>query len=255
MALAVIVIIGLAVLGALVYTNIIRVEEVPLPCLPPGLRLGQISDLHGKLCFLNGSVARHIQRLGLDYLVVTGDIIKRPEDILPMAEALKGLAVKRRAFLIFGNYEHDHKQALRDALAGSQVCLLENQGVVEDFHGQKLLFFGFDNSDYGDEAYSPAWEQRQAQVRIFLAHSPSICRWAEKHGATFDLLLCGHTHGNQIDIPFFKKIKNKYAQYHRGMRVLSGGHLFYVNRGLGTSHIPVRIHAAPEITLFLGPAK
>lgn len=253
MALFVILLGVLGALGVLLYTNFVRVETVALPLLPPGLRLGQISDLHGRLAFVNGSLQKLVEGLGLDFLVVTGDIVKRPEELERVAKALKGLPVRGRVFLILGNYEHEIKEQVRKAFAGSPVSLLENAGMVEDFHGCRLFFYGFDNSDYGDEAYDPALEQVPAQVRLFLAHSPAIYRWMEKRGVTFDVLLCGHTHGNQIDLPMLKRVKNKYTRYHRGLKALPGGRFFYVNRGLGTSHIPVRLHAAPEITVFQGP--
>lgn len=65
-----------------------------------------------------------------------------------------------------------------------------------------------------------------------------------------DIVLCGHTHGAQINLPW---LWNKFCvlekpQYKRGMHRIDGKWL-YVNRGVG-GIIPIRLFSPPEILLL-----
>jgi predicted MPP superfamily phosphohydrolase len=68
----------------------------------------------------------------------------------------------------------------------------------------------------------------------------------------FDLILMGHTHGGQLSLEFlrrglsFARIETPYVS---GWYEKSGGQL-YVNRGIGTTIIPIRVGARPEITVL-----
>ncbi len=65
-----------------------------------------------------------------------------------------------------------------------------------------------------------------------------------------ELVLCGHTHGGQVAVPYlshhFIPIKNP-ARYLAGL-VRESYSYTYVNRGIGTLVFPFRIGAPPEIT-------
>lgn len=87
---------------------------------------------------------------------------------------------------------------------------------------------------------------------IILSHNPdSFPKLLDFPG---DWILSGHTHGEQIHIPWPKwgrKISQKLARlenrtYTRGLFPL-GKKFLYVNRGLG-SHIPFRLFSPPEVT-------
>jgi predicted MPP superfamily phosphohydrolase len=72
------------------------------------------------------------------------------------------------------------------------------------------------------------------------------------HDQAFDLILAGHTHGGQVNLPLLNGSWLKAGlsrEYVEGMFHVSGSPM-YVNRGIGTTHLPVRIGARPEITHF-----
>jgi predicted MPP superfamily phosphohydrolase len=67
-----------------------------------------------------------------------------------------------------------------------------------------------------------------------------------------DLILAGHTHGGQIRIPFIGGldfIPFHTLDYERGLFTGEGTKM-YVNRGIGTSIIPMRFLCPPEITVL-----
>jgi predicted MPP superfamily phosphohydrolase len=82
-----------------------------------------------------------------------------------------------------------------------------------------------------------------------LAHSPNIIKYIDGNYISYDLLLTGHTHGNQINLPYIKKIISQYSNFHIGVKTIENK-LFYISKGLGTTKLPIRINAMPEITVF-----
>ena len=84
---------------------------------------------------------------------------------------------------------------------------------------------------------------------VLLAHDPD--NFGEAMGAGVNLLLVGHTHGGQIGIPFLIE-KSKSANKSSFMSGLfdTGTTKMYVNRGIGTTHIPIRFFNRPEITIM-----
>jgi predicted MPP superfamily phosphohydrolase len=89
-----------------------------------------------------------------------------------------------------------------------------------------------------------------AATRLLLAHSPDIV--PELKIARFDLVLCGHTHGGQVDLPFLNGAWLKDGptrDYVHGFYSANGSRM-YVNRGIGTTTLPVRVACRPELTVF-----
>jgi hypothetical protein len=86
---------------------------------------------------------------------------------------------------------------------------------------------------------------------ILMAHDPGRFDEAVKHGA--ELVLSGHTHGGQIAFPFLAKrlsLSSLAHKYNMGFYT-SGRSTLYVHPGLGTTGPPIRIGAAPEVTLLI----
>ena len=89
---------------------------------------------------------------------------------------------------------------------------------------------------------------------ILLAHDPDVFPFVPARVA---LTVSGHTHGGQVAIPVLRRpaIPSYYGErYARGHVVEDGRHL-YISSGLGTSGLPVRFLAPPEVVVLeLRPA-
>jgi predicted MPP superfamily phosphohydrolase len=88
-------------------------------------------------------------------------------------------------------------------------------------------------------------------TRILLAHNPDVVLEMEAQGVgPVDLVLAGHTQGGQVRLPWFGALYTGTELGRRHAAGLSRYHerLLYVNRGLGTSLVPIRFLAAPEVT-------
>ena len=66
----------------------------------------------------------------------------------------------------------------------------------------------------------------------------------------FDLYLCGHTHGGQVNAVVRPADWVLPFDYVAGLYEREGARL-YVNRGFGTAGPPVRIGAPPEVTTIV----
>jgi uncharacterized protein len=84
---------------------------------------------------------------------------------------------------------------------------------------------------------------------LLLAHDPDVFPYVPDRVA---LTLSGHTHGGQIAIPLLRRpaIPSRYGErYVRGHVVEDGRHL-YVTSGFGTSGLPLRALAPPEVVVL-----
>lgn len=83
---------------------------------------------------------------------------------------------------------------------------------------------------------------------IILVHNPD----AIPHFKTYpgDLILCGHTHGAQINLPYLREklTPMENPRYKRGL-LYEEGKWIYTNRGLGGVS-PVRLFSPPELAYF-----
>jgi hypothetical protein len=88
------------------------------------------------------------------------------------------------------------------------------------------------------------------RVNILLSHNPDTFDRAAELG--IDLSLAGHTHGGQAALEFISPQiapSRLVTPYVAGLFQKPGGQL-YVNRGIGTIFIPIRLGAPPELTVY-----
>jgi predicted MPP superfamily phosphohydrolase len=89
---------------------------------------------------------------------------------------------------------------------------------------------------------------QSAKLRILLCHFPGIAR--RLPAGAFDLVLAGHLHAGQIVVPYpggklrlaHLRARDVEGVYEYGPTVL------HVSPGLGTTFVPFRLFARPEVT-------
>lgn len=87
-------------------------------------------------------------------------------------------------------------------------------------------------------------------LNVMLQHNPDVFPRAVEEG--FELTLAGHTHGGQVNIEILHEDLNVarfYTQYTAGLYRTEKGAI-YVNRGLGTIGVPIRVGAPPEVAVI-----
>lgn len=86
---------------------------------------------------------------------------------------------------------------------------------------------------------------------IVLSHNPDTFPLLASHPG--ELILSGHSHGEQIHLPFLPRLSAKLTRledprYSRGLHI-RGDKIHYINRGLG-GHKPFRLFSPPELLLI-----
>jgi predicted MPP superfamily phosphohydrolase len=142
-----------------------------------------------------------------------------------------------------------------------RIGILRRENVAVSTHGESFNLIGVDfetsrhmvpGSEKFVRRYLEGVESLVAAdtVNILMSHNPdTFDRAAEMR---IDLSLAGHTHGGQVALEFVSpeiapcRLVTPYVS---GWFQKPGGRL-YVNRGIGTIGVPMRIGAPPEITVY-----
>lgn len=235
----------------------VRVETLPLATGQTGspVRLVQISDLHletfdSYMQKIPGLVAG----LNPDLVVLTGDYLEEERNIRGVLEFLRRLKAPQGVFAVQGNWEYWSRlegENLRRHFAGAGVRLLINERADLEIHGRPLSILGLDYPSSGDQLRRLQAQADPARFNLLLSHVPGFPH--EQLDRSIGLVLCGHTHGGQVRLPLLPPL---YLPRFSGRFVAGlyrvGPHdtPLYVNRGIGTSVLPVRLACRPEITII-----
>ncbi len=267
--LLILVLLGLAATGyaygEATSTPRVRTARVSLPGWPAGaplIRAVLISDIHVAgpdmpPARLAGIVAR-INALRPDVVLIAGDFVSQKltsTRVYTMAEAIAPLAALRprlATIAVLGNHDHwADAPGARAALAKAGVKLLENDALAAG-----PLAIGGLGDDFTRRDDLPLTRAKMRAVPgapVLLSHSPDP--FADLTGAP-TLMLAGHTHCGQIAPWPFGPIVTESGY---GLRYACGivrerGHALIVSAGLGTSGLPLRVGAPPDLwVLTLGP--
>ena len=244
---------------------VVRRTSLTLPGWPAGeagIRVILISDIH-----VGGpdmpperlaSIVAQVNALSPDVVLIAGDLItdkRLATRWYSMAEAiapLAGLEVRLGTFAVLGNHDHWRNAAqARAALTRAGVRLLENEAIVAG----PLVIGGLDDDFTGRASLEPTVAALRSLpgAKLVLSHSPDP--FAELPDDV-RLMLAGHTHCGQIALPFVGAIStmSRYGRRYACGIVKEEGRTLIVTAGLGTSGIPLRLIAVPDLWLLeLGP--
>ena len=242
----------------------LRTLQCPVPGLPEelaGLRIAHLSDFHlGVPSRGARAVERAVEWTAArrpDLVCVTGDMLTRPEGL---ARARELLARLPGAVVVLGNHDigiaKDPQAARSDHLDLGDVRVLRDEALAVDVRGHRVQLVGVDpGSVLRRRARPHELADAGADLRILLSHFPKIVDALEPDA--FALILAGHLHDGQINIPYGAgklRLGSPHARYPRGLYRTPTG-MLHVSAGLGTTFVPFRFFARPEATeLLLQPA-
>jgi hypothetical protein len=233
------------------------VLEVEIPGLPPeldGLRVAHLSDFHlgmpsRGLAATERAVA-WVEERRPDVVCVTGDLVSHPRGERSLRTILRRLG---RPYTVLGN--HDVALA-RDPFSRSaefedlrEAVLLRDEVVSVVLRGAGVAIAGVDPVTYRKKQARPAQLARpEAALSILLCHFPGVVGTLPP--ASFDLILAGHLHAGQIVLPY---PGGKLTLAHPRARLVAGVYrtpagVLHVSPGLGTTFVPFRFFARPEVT-------
>ena len=241
----------------------LRRTELSLPRWPAaldGLRVAVISDLHaGALHVKERQVHEVVERVNAerpDVCLLLGDYID-PEALFAsevpvgrVAGALGGLRAPLGVLAVIGNHDRRYGgDRVAEALRDAGIPVLRDEVTHVEVGGERVAFVGLREGERRPRKQGSLPIPDEGDATIVLSHVPDVFPRIPDRVA---LTVSGHTHGAQIDIPGLRELitPSRYgARYKAGHIVENGRHL-YVCRGVGTSHLPVRLGAPPEISLL-----
>jgi len=186
-----------------------------------------------------------------DLILMTGDYVAwDPAAQGEVVQALAGLHAPYGVFGSLGNHESitDTEDSITRLFAAQGIHILRQERALIRLGGDTLNLIGVDDSITDDKAVEHL--VMPGTVNILLNHNPNDFDQAAELG--IDLMLAGHTHGGQLSLEFLHRglaLIRLETPYVSGWYEKSGGQL-YVNRGIGTTVLPIRVGARPEITVL-----
>jgi predicted MPP superfamily phosphohydrolase len=245
-----------------------------LPASFHGFTIAQLSDFHyrdyNEPYFIQHAV-QAVNRLNPDMVALTGDFITahripesssvfgdriRSDDANDCAAILQGITCPLR-FCSLGNHDAVDSKGVLAALRANHLAPLYNEHFAIDRGGDRLWVAGVADAYYDIPNLATTLPARKEnEPVVLLGHEPDFADTVAHYGPV-DLMLCGHTHGGQVRIPFMPALflPAMGVRYVEGLFQVGNGMQLYVNRGLGTMHVPFRFNCPPELTqITLQPA-
>ncbi len=221
----------------------------------PPLKLLLISDIHVAdpdmpSVRLAGIVAQ-LNNLRADAVLIAGDMVsdkalsQRVDNARAIAP-LSGFTAPLGTYVVWGN--HDHWRgitSMRRELRKARVRLLRDEAVMIG----PLILGGIDDSVTDHSDFEGTLRRMRALgpgPKAMLSHGTGYHKWLP---SDVPLLLAGHDHCGQISLPV-----PGWPTRHCGIE-RRGGTTMVTGAGLGTSIVPLRINAPPDVWLVtVGPA-
>ena len=193
-----------------------------------------------------------------DLIVFAGDFVSDKRSATRYYTAKEGFAplAKLKAPLgkiaVMGN--HDHRRdvgEIETALRTNGFTILDNAavqagpfnvgGVDDDFTG------------HDDVAKTVEAMRQWDGVPIIVSHSPDV---VPDLPPDIVMVAAGHTHCGQINFPGIDTLASvsRYGHRYACGKIVEGDKTIYVSAGLGTSILPLRLGAVPDLWLVtIGP--
>lgn len=241
--------------------------EIPLVALHPGLdglRVAHLADLHAGAIGWNARTLRRAVDMALGddphIVAISGDLRSRASGDAALRQQLRRLdGVPHGAYAVLGN--HDYANA-RDPFADGRpltdlddtpVRLLTDERVEITIGAATVSIAGVDPRRAGKDR--PPYDASRlappdADLSILLAHYPDV--FDVLRPGWFDLVLSGHLHGGQLCIPYPGgkiRLAHPRERYAEGVYAREGT-VMHLSRGIGTTFVPLRFAARPEVAVL-----
>lgn len=218
-----------------------------------GALIAQVTDIHMGRWVKPRHVRQMIQyvnSMNPDLVALTGDYVGYSKlDLLPCVETFQDFDAP--SYAVLGNHDHwTSTETSHEAFERYSIPLLTNENRVVPCRNGSLALVGVDDLVTKHADIPKAFKDvNPEQFCLTLNHVPAAAWDCADQGS--HLILSGHTHGFQFNIP---KFTNALAE-RMGTQLFAGPYVIkeavlYISRGLGSASWPWRIRAQPELTFF-----
>ena len=237
-------------------------ETYASPAVPEafsGLRIVFLSDIHYGAFLGEDRVRKLVEKVNAlepDVIILGGDYGEDSTGALNFFRQLRPSFRARDAVVgVLGNHDRTPPESnlslILEAMRDTGITPLVNDALLIRKEGKTLALCSADDVFNGfPDLEKTAAACAGADFTIFVPHNPDLLpeTYQMPGGPFYQLALCGHTHGGQVAI--FGHALKSASRY--GSRYRSGWYReenvdILVSNGVGTSLLPVRLGARPQI--------
>ncbi len=226
-----------------------------------GLKIAIFADTHFSEYYTLDDfekAARRINAQDPDLIFFLGDLVDDfstyQGDIVEIERALAELDANVGKFAVYGNHDYGGEMEFKypDVMKAGGFQLLVNESEYLDEYNLEIM--GIDDMVIGYGDPKTAAKLQEDRFNIVLCHEPDIADQLSSYHV--DLMFAGHTHGGQIRLPFVSRLMlpqygSKYIRGAFSLNSEDGNPMeLYVTAGLGTTKIPMRFAARPEVNMI-----
>jgi uncharacterized protein len=228
----------------------------------PPIRVAMLGDVHMQGPDMTPAriarIADEVRAERPDLILLAGDFVgdraigTRDYADAEIAAALARFRAPLGVYAVLGNHDHWRDgPAMRKALERAAIPVLDNRAIRVG--PIALVGIGDPHTRNADIAAAVRAAAPLRGPLLAFSHSPDV---APRLPPRFALLLAGHTHCGQIVLPLVGALasSSNYGERYRCGIISEQERKIVVTSGLGTSVLPLRFGAPPDLWLLtLGP--
>ncbi len=229
-----------------------------------GLKVVHFSDLHYLRVTNNDKLKEIVDEINLikpDIIFFTGDLIDKDftltdKDKDDLINGLSSIKAKYGKYAVLGNHDYvKNIEIFKDIYSNSNFNLLQNSyDIIYSSNNDKLFIGGVDNYSYNEADINKVMEyfndNSDISYKIILVHEPDyIDNILTSYNV--NLVLAGHSHNGQINIPYIKNFFLPYGsrKYYENYYKVNDTDL-YISSGIGESSVNFRLFNKPSINFY-----
>ena len=214
-----------------------------------GIKIVHFSDMHYKRIITKDRIDKIINEINLinpDIVIFTGDLIDQDseineDDITYLKEVLSKINAKYGKYSVIGNHDYSIDiEVLRSIYKESNFKLLENSyDIIYGKDNNKLYIGGISTGAFSDIVLNKM-KYDEESYKIIILHEPDYTD--EIISLNPNLILGGHSHNGQVNIPHLKKyfVPTGSKKYYNEHYLVNNTNL-YISSGIGVSRYNFRL--------------
>ena len=221
-----------------------------------GFKIAHFSDFHyGRTTGINELkiLVNEINSIKPDIVVFTGDFVDKDikisdQELSKIIDELKKINSSYGNYYVNGNHDLKYDKFYEMFDTANFINLNDNYDVIYSKTNDAILLSGLSTNE-NFEFLNKAFENSNYIYKINIMQYPDYFDDIKKYN--FNLVLAGHSHNGQINIPFYGAIvtpehsKNYYKPYYKVDNTD-----FYISSGIGTSLYNFRLFNRPSFNLY-----
>jgi len=240
-------------------TNEIKITSEKIDDTFHGLKIVHFSDLHYGMTVdfkYMKRLVNEINTLKPDIVLFTGDLI---EDGYKLEKTEKEKLIKYLSdinstygkYAIIGNHDYFNEE-FPSIITNSGFNFLNNSYDIIYKEDNSILIYGVDDAIYSTPVYNLLNDEelKNTDYKIMMVHEPDIVEDIS-YNYDVDLIVAGHSHNKQVNIPFIKAFWLPYMgqKYYDSYYNINNTDI-YVSNGIGTSTVKFRMFSIPSINFY-----